>query len=267
MTSCRLLIDPPGAGAWNMAVDEALLEWCEQGGGCCWRFYRWQPATLSLGYFQTYGSRQQHAASLGCPAVRRPSGGGAIVHDRELTYSLVVPRRHPLGAQRHRLYETVHDSLIEVLAAAGIRAALCQGPPHDRPGPEPFLCFQRRAAGDVLVGPVKVAGSAQRRSRDALLQQGSVLLGRSAAAPELAGLAEVAGTSIEHDELAAAWLDRLADRLAFDWHREPLSHAEQERAAALVRHKYGADRWTRDRGRGSRFDSTPDCCYHRKRWG
>lgn len=250
MTSCRLLIDAPASGPWNMAVDETLLEWSEQSGGCCWRFYRWQPPTLSLGYFQTYPSRLEHAASLGCPAVRRPSGGGAILHDRELTYGLVVPRRHPLGAQRHRLYETVHNSLIEVLAAAGIRAALCQGPDRRGRVPEPFLCFQRRAAGDVLVGPVKIAGSAQRRSRGAILQHGSVLLARSAAAPELAGLADVAGTPIQQEQLAGDWLDRLAERLALTWHREPLSDGERERAADLVRTKYGSDRWNRHRGRG-----------------
>ena len=233
-----------------MAVDETLLEWSEQSGGCCWRFYRWQPATLSLGYFQVYEARRRHAASLGCPAVRRPSGGGAILHDRELTYSLVVPRSHPLGAQRHRLYETVHNTLIEVLSAAGIGATLCQGAEKRGRDPEPFLCFQRRAAGDVLVGPVKIAGSAQRRSRGAVLQHGSVLLARSAAAPELPGLADVTGTPIQQEQLAGDWLDRLAERLALTWHREPLSDGERERAAALVRKKYGSDRWTRHRGRG-----------------
>ena len=94
---CRLLIDPPGAGAWNMAVDEVLLEWSAEQGGCCWRLYRWQEPTLSLGYFQPYDERRRHPASRDCPAVRRLSGGGAILHDAELTYSLVVPSGHPLA--------------------------------------------------------------------------------------------------------------------------------------------------------------------------
>jgi len=227
-----------------------LLEWSEQSGGCCWRFYRWQPPTLSLGYFQVYEARLGHPASLGCPAVRRPSGGGAILHDRELTYSLVVPRSHRLAARRRLLYETVHNSLIEVLSGAGIRARLCGGPEWRGHAPEPFLCFQRRAAGDVLVGPVKIAGSAQRRTRGAVLQHGSVLLARSTAAPELDGLAEAAGTPIPREQLAGDWLDRLAERMALAWRQEPLSDGERDRAAVLARDKYGSDRWTRHRGRG-----------------
>ncbi|NIL97050.1 MAG: lipoate--protein ligase family protein, partial [Planctomycetales bacterium] len=68
-----------------MAVDEVLLEWSAEEGCCCWRFYGWREPTLSLGYFQQYGQRWQHAASRDCPAVRRLTGGGAILHDRELT--------------------------------------------------------------------------------------------------------------------------------------------------------------------------------------
>ncbi len=93
--SCRLLIDPPGAGAWNMAVDEMLLEWSAAQGGCCLRLYGWREATLSLGYFQEYADRAGHGPSRNCPVVRRLTGGGAIVHDAELTYSLVVPGGHP----------------------------------------------------------------------------------------------------------------------------------------------------------------------------
>ena len=81
-----LLLDPPASGAWNMAVDEVLWRWSAAAGRCCWRFYRWEEPTLSLGYFQSYDDRARHAASQGCPVVRRPSGGGAIVHDKEKGY-------------------------------------------------------------------------------------------------------------------------------------------------------------------------------------
>ena len=87
----RLILDEPSSGAWNMGVDEALREWAETAGGLGLRFYQWAPATLSLGYFQTHRSRALHAGSAQLPLVRRASGGGAIVHDRELTYSLVGP--------------------------------------------------------------------------------------------------------------------------------------------------------------------------------
>ncbi len=87
MQQCRLIVDPPQAGAWNMAVDEALLESAVAGGLPVFRLYQWSEPTLSLGYFQAVADRQQHPASHGCPLVRRRSGGGAILHAHELTYA------------------------------------------------------------------------------------------------------------------------------------------------------------------------------------
>ncbi len=118
-----LLLDPPASGAWNMAVDEALLEAAAEGQSTL-RFYRWAEPTLSLGYFQTYGDRFQHEASRGCAVVRRPSGGGAILHDRELTYSLAVPEAHPVAATRLRTYRAVHEALIAALGRWGIEAGM-----------------------------------------------------------------------------------------------------------------------------------------------
>ena len=245
----RLMTDPAGPGAWNMAVDEALLEWSAERGGCCWRLYGWQEPTLSLGYFQEYHERRQHAPSRNCPAVRRLSGGGAIVHDAELTYSLVVPGGHPLAARPNLLYETVHTSLIEALADLGVTATLCEKPAQRERKDEPFLCFQRRAPGDVLVDRTKVAGSAQRRRRGAVLQHGSELLLRSQAAPELAALEDLAGRTIARDELAGAWLARLRRGMAGAWCRGQLGEYERRRAAALVQSRYASACWIENRGR------------------
>jgi lipoate-protein ligase A len=246
-TECRLLIDPPASGAWNMAVDQALLEWAAQQHGCCWRFYGWVQPTLSLGYFQRYEDRLEHPASRGCPAVRRLTGGGAIVHDAELTYSLVVPGDHPLAASRNLLYETVHTSLIKALIDWGVAATLCRRPTSRQRRPQPLLCFRRRAPGDVLVGPIKIAGSAQRRRRSAVLQHGSVLLRRSAAAPELGGLEDLAGKAVPADHLANAWLEELSGRLAVNWCRETLGDQQRRRAAALVEGRYASPCWTENR--------------------
>ena len=145
-----------------MAVDEVLLEWAAQSGGGWWRFYQWAQPTLSLGYFQEYARRAGHAASRGIACTRRLTGGGAIVHDRELTYSLAVPAGHRLALVRDRLYALVHQSLIATLADWSVAAALypaAAGPATTAPLAEPFLCFERRAAGDVVVGPAKIAGS------------------------------------------------------------------------------------------------------------
>src|SRR5437868_3979467 len=92
VTALRLIIDSPGDGAWNMAVDEALLETAANTNQATLRLYQWRQPTLSLGYFQLAADRAQHAASAACLLIRRPSGGGAILHDRELTYSIALPR-------------------------------------------------------------------------------------------------------------------------------------------------------------------------------
>lgn len=246
-TECRLLIDPPGPGAWNMAVDQALLEWSAEQGGCCWRFYAWDEPTLSLGYFQSYEDRWQHAPSRDCPAVRRLTGGGAIVHDAELTYSLVLPRKHPLAARRNLLYQAIHTSLVRVLADLGVAATLHQRSGRPQQKQQPLLCFRRRAPGDLLVGPVKIAGSAQRRRRRAVLQHGSLLLRRSTAAPELAALEDLAGEAVPADRLADAWLGELSGRLAVKWCREVLSDHQRRRAAALVETRYASAGWTENR--------------------
>src|ERR1700690_2091076 len=96
LTRCHLIVDPPGEGAWNMALDEALLEAAQNEGIATLRFYSWREATLSLGYFQGAADRRLHQASADCASVRRASGGGAILHDCELTYSIALPCGHLL---------------------------------------------------------------------------------------------------------------------------------------------------------------------------
>ncbi|MFM7071400.1 MAG: biotin/lipoate A/B protein ligase family protein [Planctomycetota bacterium] len=120
----RLICDGPADGVWNMAVDEALLETVGLAAATpasVLRFYQWSPATLSLGYFQGLTERQFHAASRDCPLVRRASGGGAILHDRELTYSFATAVAGGLGGHE-ALYDAFHDTLVETLADWGVRA-------------------------------------------------------------------------------------------------------------------------------------------------
>lgn len=255
---CRLSIDPPAPGPWNMAVDEVLLEWAARQSACWLRLYRWTPTTVSLGYFQDVNEWQSHAPSAHVPAVRRLTGGGAIVHDQELTYSLVMPAGHPLAMMRDRLYAAVHGALVDVLSASGVPAE--QWPASlPGPNPEPFLCFLRRAPGDVVVGRsssqplgVKIAGSAQRRRRGAVLQHGSLLLRRSTAAPELAGLADLYPVAVE--ELQSRWLERLASRLEVTWEPASLTDSDLRTVDQLAAQRYDADRWThaRDKGEGMR---------------
>ncbi len=158
MTRCRLIHDPPAEGCWNMAVDQVLLE-AATAGQTTLRCYAWAQPTLSLGYFQSVDDRLQHAASQSCRLVRRHSGGGAILHHHELTYSFATPSAPRLNQDPLRLYRIFHQSLVEALAHREISARLCSVAVESA-GPPPFLCFQRHTAGDVLLGAHKVAGSA-----------------------------------------------------------------------------------------------------------
>src|SRR4051794_9804512 len=109
-TRSQLIIDPPCDGAWNMALDEALLLSAERDGIGALRFYTWREPTLSLGYFQPHADRAAHAASKNCTLVRRASGGGAILHDRELTYSIALPRFHHFAHSAEKLYFAAHEA-------------------------------------------------------------------------------------------------------------------------------------------------------------
>ncbi|WP_254507725.1 lipoate--protein ligase family protein [Anatilimnocola floriformis] len=243
----RLIISPPAAGAWNMAVDEALLIG-DNSADITLRFYEWQEPTLSLGYFQTLADRSRHSASQDCTVVRRASGGGAILHDHELTYSLVAPVGQRFGASAAELYDVAHQSLIEVLSDWNIAAHLCAGEELLGLGAiEPFLCFQRRSRGDVLLGAHKICGSAQRRHQSRVLQHGSVLLGTSSVAPELSGIRELASGSPELSDLRSAWLGRLAHRLQLTVGESVLQPAELEVAAQIREGKFGCPKWTAKR--------------------
>ena len=245
MTRCRLILDPPADGSWNMAVDQVLLE-AATAGQTILRYYGWAQPTLSLGYFQSAQDRHQHAASRTCCLVRRHSGGGAILHHHELTYCFATPAAARLAADSLRLYRVFHESLLVTLARRGIAARLCDGAVASG-DPAPFLCFQRRTSGDVLLGDQKIAGSAQRRYRSALLQHGSVLLECSSYAPELPGIGQLAAAGLSAAALAADWLEPLSCAASLEPVGGTLSAAERERASQLVHTKYAHPAWTHRR--------------------
>lgn len=268
MTGCFLLIHEPQAGAWNMAVDEFCALSAEQENTPILRLYRWDCPTLSLGYFQHDQERQRHQASQACPVVRRPSGGGAILHHYEWTYSLSLPFGHPLMSDRVSLYRAVHGTLVAWLKSLGLDAAMIEKTPPPCATDEqscPFLCFQRRTVGDVVVAwasehegnqrdsmglQIKVIGSAQRRYKNAMLQHGSVLLARSPFAPELPGVLELlddAGTTMTYQELlhnfVSRWPQMVAD--AFDWQFIPWALPLDRRPEfTAFWEKFLSDKWT-----------------------
>ena len=121
----RLLIDPPRGGAGNMAVDEAILQAVGQADAPpTLRLYRWREPTLSLGYSQSRGDIRAAGAEVqALPLVRRPTGGGAIVHADELTYSLVGPTS-AAGTAPAEIYRRVNAAIISAVESLTGRRGL-----------------------------------------------------------------------------------------------------------------------------------------------
>lgn len=187
----RLIIDPPASGPVNMARDEALLDAvAARKSPSTLRFYAWNSPTISLGYFQPLSDMSTQPAPIrALPVVRRTTGGGAILHDLELTYSLAVPADCEWSKPNaNQLYILAHRAIIAAVGndarMAGKCAELgaCADRSHSQRG-GPFFCFARRHEFDVVLpdrsdasGFAKLAGSAQRRKTNAVLQHGSLIL-------------------------------------------------------------------------------------------
>jgi lipoate-protein ligase A len=261
----RLLDTPPAEGAWNMALDEALAASVRAGGNPVLRFYRWSPACLSLGRNQPARGRYDEALlrERGIDVVRRPTGGRAVLHDRELTYTVAVADG-VLGGPR-QAYAAVNRALVAGLRRLGVPAQLQPRTGARAPVPSLSPCFQEPVEGEVTVAGRKLVGSAQRRHGGVILQHGSLLIetdqsevpsfllaspdevaddAGDAAADELpATLAGVMGRVPEWREvvaaLAAGWEEATGFRLRPD---EP-SEGEME-AAREGRERFASPAWT-----------------------
>jgi lipoate-protein ligase A len=204
--------------------------------------------------------------------VRRQSGGGAILHDRELTYSLTLPADHRLARNTPQLYSAVHEAVVGLLSRSlpdgdAEWKLLMHCPPAASvdskqlgPMPEPFLCFERRSPGDVVMAPTycaahpaaaaqdwKIVGSAQRRHRGAILQHGSVLLARSPAAPELLGYCDLSGTTITASTLVSTFSTVIGQVLGARVEPDVLPASVSSMAQQIGRDKYASRTWTHRR--------------------
>ena len=230
----RLWIDQqPRAGWANMAIDLALLE--QAGQDACWvRLYAWEPHCLSFGRNEPASTRYdvEKILALGLDTVRRPTGGRAVWHARELTYAVAAP--FGLFGSLHAAYREIHQLLAEALGTLGIAAALApRGPAGSL---DAGACFSRPVGGEVLVAGHKVIGSAQLRRGTSILQHGSILLqddqrflagllrnGSGAADrswPEAPPLAAANGEPLSATSLATAIGALATERWTGDWERE-----------------------------------------------
>ena len=210
----RLVDEPiPGDGAWNMAVDEALLATIETP---ILRIYRWSEPTVSFGYFEKLADIQK--LRPGVSLVRRWTGGGMVDHGDDQTYSLLIPTSHPLAqSERRESYRVIHEILQDVIASkcqvtlelASKKTSLGAG------------CFQQPVISDLLLDGQKIAGAAQRRTRHGLLHQGSV---------QSISLAQIPALDFAH-------------AFGSESSSIPLTEVERQNALELASKRYGTPEW------------------------
>jgi lipoate-protein ligase A len=211
-----LLLDAPRPGFENMALDAALLDQACEEGAAFLRLYRWEPHCLSFGRHEPALRRYdtERIRDLGLDCVRRPTGGRAVWHARELTYAVAAPLA-AFGGLR-QAYGAIHGLLASALRSLGAHPVLAAR--HSlTPGVAAGPCFSAPVGGEVLVDGRKVIGSAQLRQGDAFLQHGSLLLeDDQALVRSLAGLSEEGGAEAPLGRLLgrAVSFDEAADAIA-----------------------------------------------------
>jgi lipoate-protein ligase A len=266
----RLLLDGAAHGARNMAVDEALLLAADHDGATpVLRFYSWQPACLSLGRFQrcselAASSRAVRDGVAGRDWVRRPTGGRAVWHCREVTYALVLREANlpPDARGVAGAYRYLSSALVAGLAQLGVGAE--QAPADDAASrhraQRQANCFANATRSDFVVDGRKLIGSAQCRRNGAVLQHGSLLLAieaqswNAALGDEAAGadsgpgsgaamvsLAEL-GVQAEPEAVIAALCRGVEASLGARLHECGLTEGEQALAATLQQ-KYAGSHW------------------------
>ncbi len=263
----RLLIDEPLTGAHNMAIDEALVEAVDAGASDpVVRFYRWQPPCLSLGFAQPYAAADAaFCARHGVDVVRRPTGGRAVLHHLELTYSVIAPLGAPPFSQDlQAAYRTICLALVNGLRRLGAPAELAEEPPGGHLKPTQAIpCFIGPASGEVVADSRKLVGSAMRRHRGAILQHGSILedwdgvlqAGCLGLADDLSlraavvTLSELLGGPPDRAALLEALTRGFEAIIKADLEPSTLTAGEAARTEVLGRERYGHERWTVHRSR------------------
>ena len=264
----RLLITPPAHGAWNMAVDEAILEHIGRTESLpTLRLYAWEPACLSLGLAQSFADVDvQRLNARGWEVVRRPTGGRAILHSDELTYSIIASTQEPrVAGSVLESYKRLAQALVKAVKSLGLPVEIEEDPYTSRKKPNP-VCFEVPSAYEITVQGKKLIGSAQARRKEGVLQHGSLpLTGNLARITEVlyfpdeterqratARLLEhattvqsILGYAVSWNTTAQAFIQAFEATLDLKLEEQLLSESERGRAAELVREKYAHPDWTK----------------------
>lgn len=258
MTGCtnwRLIQTGLGSAAWNMAVDEALIKNFKKGDLPILRLYSWEPS-LSLGRFsrteESIDRDECERQSLFC--VRRMTGGGVLVHGNELSYSLVLPRDalYQMGVKES--YRYLCRFLVRLYARLGLKADFAADLNLDTK--ESDICLAGVQAYDIVIEGKKIGGNAQRYTREALFQHGSIpiqvdrsrfdVLCHGDSGLENAAMLEELGYTLSHRELESLLIDVFCSNFHVCVQKESLSKDETEDAYKLLADKYTQQRWNID---------------------
>ena len=248
-----LLVTPPLTGAENMALDEALLERASASGSAVLRVYTWSKPTISFGRNQaargTYDPRR--ARERGIAVVRRPTGGRSLLHHREITYSVTAPAT--LAGSLRESYERINRLLVGGLRRLGVSVEIAAPRERSLP-PSAAPCFERPAAGELVVDGRKLVGSAQWRDDGAMLQHGSILVEDDqplvsslasdvALPPPAATLAGALGRTPSVDEVAHVLFDTVREIECVDADELRIDSALESAQTRLVA-RYVDDCWS-----------------------
>lgn len=268
----RLLLSPPADGPLNMAVDEAILLAVAEGQAPpTLRFFAWAPPCLSLGYAQPLEDVDpDRLRARGWDLVRRPTGGRAILHTDELTYSVIAPMDEPrVTGGVVESYRQLSAGLLRGLELLGLaaQAEKKRGPNPQTPSPSPQplpVCFEVPSDYEITAGGRKLLGSAQVRKRGVVLQHGTLPLTGDLARicdalrfesqaerdrvqarvrGRAATVAEVLGVEVTWDQAAAALGRGFEETLNLELLTGDLSGLENDHARRLRAEKYGTDVW------------------------
>lgn len=279
MKPWRLLITPPARGAWNMAVDEAILEHIGRGDSLpTLRLYAWDPACLSLGHAQPIADVDSaRLQTRGWEVVRRLTGGRAILHTDELTYSVTGSAEEPvLAGGVLESYNRLAQALLLAVKDLGLPVEMkdAQSAGHASREASPKgggvahanpVCFEVPSSYEITVGGKKLIGSAQARKKAGVLQHGSLPLtgdltricqalvfenepAREHASARLlrraATVESALGRAVAWETAAQAFVRAFETQLGLCLERGELSGSESSRAEELVREKYDHPSWT-----------------------
>jgi len=267
MTQWRLLITPRARGAWNMALDEAILEHIGRSESIpTLRLYAWEPACLSLGHAQPFADVDvNRLQARGWEVVRRITGGRAILHTDELTYSVIAPNDEPIIAGTVlESYNRLAQALLLAVKNLELPVEMQEGKPNDNTSPNP-VCFEVPSTYEITVDGKKLIGSAQARKKEGVLQHGSLPLtgdlaricealvfenesGRAEASKRLLARATTVesalGRAPSWESAARAFIHAFEAQLGLNVKRGELSESESRRTDELVKEKYDHPSWT-----------------------